>query len=550
MRQMTSQNEERLVKGIETAIGYTSKGMNPNDAIFKVASEGNFSAPQVDRMVQSFNKTKAVHFMKNAGEDTRSDSFPLASSDDILSRMYEPQQKVASDFCLPTTSFSQADFRHGSMEKVARITDDRMSEYTEKAKQLSALTPASMDNMLRKKAYAVQGVAQRLDDEVALHKHAFEEALTDFVYHLAMVPDFRMKKVAQLIVNGYPTVGPRALDIARARVTRDIPDLQKTANTAILPTAEPFLSLNRTYEQAELWVGAQNRRQSFNKEARGILGTFGANAAANTVASLGQTPESLTKMLVESKKKDKPLEETLDPVYFNRLKGIESIRSMMELGLYDTELSKYDMSDLVSSYNQSVSSVPSAYNKPEALRNLMLRNLQSAGQKDIFELKQEADLEKLYSNEIQDRAKLLREERDREDLPAYTMPAVPRDTTPGLFTTALRGASDILKPQGGSKSTGAGSGSFKEDKDEDPQPAPMQVGVNAVRRQETGLTQEQVGNLYRQYLRNPNSVTGTERAILEHLGLKDRPSGSKNKGKARRQQGVRSGQQHFNTGKK
>jgi len=65
----------------------------------------------------------------------------------------------------------------------------------------------------------------------------------------------------------------------------------------------------------------------------------------------------------------------------------------MELVLYDPDLQQYDYKALIKAYNDTVSNVPSAYKNSALLKNLMLKNLESAGQKDPFEILQEQKIE-------------------------------------------------------------------------------------------------------------------------------------------------------------
>ncbi|MHC4617947.1 MAG: hypothetical protein ACYTEQ_09360, partial [Planctomycetota bacterium] len=66
----------------------------------------------------------------------------------------------------------------------------------------------------------------------------------------------------------------------------------------------------------------------------------------------------------------------------------------MTLALYDPDLSQYAHRDLVKAYNESVMAVPSAHRNSPILKNLMVRNLESGGVKDMFELSQEVALGK------------------------------------------------------------------------------------------------------------------------------------------------------------
>jgi hypothetical protein len=77
----------------------------------------------------------------------------------------------------------------------------------------------------------------------------------------------------------------------------------------------------------------------------------------------------------------------------------------MSLVLYDEDLRDYNYSDLVKAYNASVSTVPEAYDNPVILKNLMVRNIQSSGIKDPFEIGQELKIDKNLRERTQQKQK-------------------------------------------------------------------------------------------------------------------------------------------------
>jgi hypothetical protein len=64
----------------------------------------------------------------------------------------------------------------------------------------------------------------------------------------------------------------------------------------------------------------------------------------------------------------------------------------MTLALYDEELRNYDYQDLVKAFNEAVQIAPESIDNPSVLRNLMIRNIQSSGVKDVAELTNELKL--------------------------------------------------------------------------------------------------------------------------------------------------------------
>jgi hypothetical protein len=123
------------------------------------------------------------------------------------------------------------------------------------------------------------------------------------------------------------------------------------------------------------------------------MSSIAANTIANMLAGMGLSPEEMSKVM-GSKKKSQAVEEDLDPAFYNRIKSHDAKRTFMTLALYDPDLKNYKYQDLMKAYNSAVGSIPESFNKPEVLKNLMIRNLQSSGIKDPFEMKQEAEISK------------------------------------------------------------------------------------------------------------------------------------------------------------
>jgi hypothetical protein len=61
-------------------------------------------------------------------------------------------------------------------------------------------------------------------------------------------------------------------------------------------------------------------------------------------------------------------------------------------------LKNYAYQDLVTAYNDTISTIPEAHKNPGILKNLMVNSLQSSGLKDKFELKQELDIQQSLAN--------------------------------------------------------------------------------------------------------------------------------------------------------
>jgi len=381
MNTLSPDGEKALVTAIEQSIRLTHDGLSPNDAITKVAQDNQFGPELIRRMAETFNKTLSVHKFKTAGvDDDRAQVFDLADAGAIIQNIYEPSEKIASAFSLPVGDFSEDVLSTPVMEKTARAVDPGTVE------RLTAQAHIEQGHIRK-------GIQDQLRLESRKYKLAFDNGLDDLCEHCAPLSPRAFQKTAQFIVNGYPTTGPNLLAIVVSRTTHEIGDMEKTANAVVFPRLEPYLTVSRIYAAAEKMAAAEIAQRAFNKEGEGFVSSLAANALANLVPvseAVADLPGT-----AGLKKKPTDLEEGLSPEYFNRMKSHDVKRTFTMLALYDDELKQYEFPELIKAYNEAVQINPDAYKSPPVVRNLMIKNLQSVGVKDPYEIKAELDIAKL-----------------------------------------------------------------------------------------------------------------------------------------------------------
>lgn len=407
MKTLTPQEESKLVKAIEQSINLANGGMSPNDAILKVASDNGYTPPFVRLMATAFNKSKSVHILKTADEKHRSATFDLADPDEIVSRMYSPETilKTASQAPVEihelSMDYSRVDLDgvEPVMEKVAaKINPPVENVYTRYRHANLKIEPASVMNVLTKYAAVKEAVHRRLEQNVSESTHVFFDSIDDVAEIMRPITQTEFQKTAQLLLNGYPTTGEKLVKLLAAKTQHSLPEtLQKTAKSAVFPTSELFISIEKLVTAANELVDAKNALAVFEKQAEdGLLEDFFAHAGAIAV-NKAPIPESVSESLVEkmtAEKKPRTLDEDLDPDFYNTLQEIDTRRNFMNMALYDDDLNKYDFPSLVTAYNNTIQMAPEAKDNPVILRNLMLTNLETGGIKDPFTIKTELDIGK------------------------------------------------------------------------------------------------------------------------------------------------------------
>ena len=385
MQPLNSTEQTRLIQAIEQAIAHTKQGMTPNEAIEKVATQGKYTPPFIDRMVQGFNKAKTVHMLKEASATDRHKSFDLADSPTIVSRIYNGHEKVASvQFSLPKNLAGVA-IHHEALEKTAHL----VSAVTEK--RSPRLTSASYLRMFEQDKDFYVNMEKKASLDAAEYRHKWKKAMDRICSHCTYMTQKEFEKTASKAINVYPAVGDKMMKIVAYKINRTLPEesLQKTAAGYILPAQEPFLSMQDAYENAKLLAHAEEWHAHVQKEASqavDTLKTFLTNSAANVFTRDGDNQPTNTITDVD---------DVLDPKYFNKVKALDNKRALYNIMLNDDKFKSYDSGQVVGAWNALIGSYPKVMlENPEAAANLMLKHLETNGRQDLHELELANKLER------------------------------------------------------------------------------------------------------------------------------------------------------------
>lgn len=464
MDKLSRSDERGLVQAVEQSIRLTHQGETPNNAIAKIASQKRYGPEHIRRMAEAYNKSKSVHVLKTARSEDRSAPFELANADVILGSVYTAGQKTAAAACSTPkrgASYTPSKQKQKQKSRVGRVTVDAQV----------------VDRLTKQAARDHKHVCDRVDTQLRLaiqkQKLAFDRAIDDLVEHTAPMSSRDLQKVAQFVINGYPTTGPNLLGLLGHRLRRELPDLQKTANGVVYNKLEPYLTISRVYDAAQKMASAEIALADFQagltvpedihaeepvmrmrKEAETFLGSLAANTLANMAAGVGSA-QGAQQAVRDSKKKIKSVEEDLDPLFYNRLKGHDTKRTFTTLALYDPELKQYDTQDLIRAYNDAVKVNPEVYRNEGVLRNVMINNLHSHGIKDLSSLKQELEIGKALTAEEVFRDKLRRDAVKPEKVQAPLVPVSPGTGKPGALRQTINdgldrvteSAQELMKPQ-------------------------------------------------------------------------------------------------------
>ena len=399
---ITNSSEQALVDAVGEAILLTKQGADPNSAIKRVVVARGFSAPFVHRMVEAFNKSASCYHFEQLVKEGGPDEFPLADANTILHELYPEArlEKAAAaeepyiPFFVPSLNCATVD-----IERIEQNFMPKTAAASQEA-QLSAFedvprTPRGLMRCLAKYGGACEKLRRGFRTKLANAQRELELTLQRAGTSVQHMQPRRLRKVAQNIVNGYPRTGQDLLGLLSAYGNVEFPELEKTANAAVFPADEPYLSVSMVLEQLRKVAAIEAEQAAFEKHADGFLSSLLANSAANSATGRVLSPEALRDILEKgSVPSEKTVEDMLDPKFFNQLREIEARRAFMNMALFDPDLKQYDFSKLVDAYNEAVTMVPDSVKNPVVLKNLMLSNMVSSGRKDPYQLAQELKLQK------------------------------------------------------------------------------------------------------------------------------------------------------------
>ena len=425
MQKMDEATEKRILRSLEGAVEMVNLGSTPDDAIYKAASEEGFGPPVVQRMVEAFNTSKTLSWLKQADLQKRAESFALADASKILERMY------------PTAPASPRENTKQASTYMGR--DESMNFNTKKA--FVDLPKAEYKEYPRTEGqefYRWEAKSARLNrelDESKIELLKAKEALLDNVKSAAAY--FRtlgheaFAEVEKRALSEYGDTGKACMDLIYA--TGKLNEKRASANGQRFifdRSRKPYAHVAGAViqaKQAAHWIAKVASAQkaadehangfcNFLPEKATILGEVlasgkpfpgSAKSAANCLSDI------LTKEAIDvgsatlgmlgavglsgepdmKKYETSAINQLRDPVHEAEMSSAK-VRAMLNDFLANDEvLSTYPEDKVLSSYNQLANMAPTAAQQPAIMRSLLRRMVQQGGVVEPFETHQLAKIE-------------------------------------------------------------------------------------------------------------------------------------------------------------
>lgn len=430
MDKMSEADERRIFKAVEKAIGLVNDGSTPDDAIYKVASDGRFMPQVVQRMVESYNQSKTLSHIQNSSSEEKAANFPIANSTKILERMYPdsvtpPAEKQAAEFRpdfygrretinfnkvaapvvqiprLKVTQYSPdvRDLENRAWNKRAGLS--KKAEYAKgnarfKFYELTKLAEEAGQyfNMVYHKPFA------EVETQMIRHHGQLGKSAMDMVYHFGQLREARS---AEKVSNGsgqvkaawfvrsqepYPAIANlidasikfHKLASEYGQAANELEDFEKTSGAAIPEKRGPELPLDS-------FLGSRV------KEASGLVpgGDTLQRAGGLGLSLLGINPAKS-----EDSARRSAVSEVYDPIHESKLQGIKMQAVLNDLLSNDEFLSGHDIDphQVTTAYNQLAELVPSVAQQPVLVRGLLRHIVNQKGVMEPFEAQQATQIEK------------------------------------------------------------------------------------------------------------------------------------------------------------
>lgn len=179
-KKITKEAEARIVDGIERAIDLVDGGWTPNDALIKIAEDGDYPAGHIRMMVQAYNTGRTNYQRKTASSlFEKIATFPVADAAVILEAVFPERPKVAADLHRETAvsdSYQSAPIwrRDVPLEKVASVNGDPARPHPRDPDRLVKKAFDLMSNLDRERE-ALRLEVSRAQEKIAKHLSQLDE---------------------------------------------------------------------------------------------------------------------------------------------------------------------------------------------------------------------------------------------------------------------------------------------------------------------------------------------------------------------------------------
>lgn len=440
MEELSKQDESRILGALERAIGMTNDGSHPTEAIQKVAEEGKFTPPMIQRMAEAYNVSKMINHLGHVKGAARADTFPIASAEKVIESMYPANPETAATKAAATYVPSEVRPERINFNKVANKLSDLIADSAfNKKVEPYAVDPATAE----KRSFAKLAQAKKAEDEAmsVMRRHYFElmglakQAASQFRF-LSHRP---FAEVEQDIVAAHGSMGKLAMDLVYnwGNLTEKRAKVDESHRAFFKPNEHPYRTVlamikesqemaraasdaakaNLAYRELESRVGTPKRmtKEAVKRSLDSILGDdsdeddFVKEAveavpsvpfvhqnvidSMKNIAGIGMSMSGVKPRPYEDIKEEVS-QEMADPVHESKMQGIRTQAILNDFISNDPVLSTYPPHEVAKAYNSVADLSPGVSQQPAVLRGVLRRMMQQEGVIEPFEAQQLTSVDK------------------------------------------------------------------------------------------------------------------------------------------------------------
>lgn len=286
---------------------------NPNfiEKAANAAGKNGLTPALTKRAGELFNKLNSVNELQNRDSSQRHEDFTLLDPDAISETLASKHlSKAASDKPQKKTytgvkgSYENIGIPEYGVEPVSKAASDNLTsvELPDKTKHMT---------ISQKISHYKKEIAN-MERSVSVHKTASDLAIDKMLKSIKTLSGKECERACRFIVNRFGDDGEKLIKIAAAATGRELP-CSKTANYAILPMKEPFLSAAEAIDQNKIY-----------KMKKNLISKMAASPGARRKEKAQQEYEKAMKEQEEAEKKKQEKAEKI------REKGAKYIGSFVK----------------------------------------------------------------------------------------------------------------------------------------------------------------------------------------------------------------------------
>ena len=429
MKTLPSAQEERTTKAAEVMVDLVNEGLEPNDALYKVAVDFSLRPDFVNRVSEVFNVSRTLHHLKTASAESRADAFPLSNASAVLSRLYpakpeEPEIKTAaiesSVWFAPPPNFNDAPAVKAAQEpfkvNVPKSYNPDINHLIKRA---------------RKHTDALKRNFEVVREDENYYKEMLRQSVVKAASYFQSVSHIPFEEVETNVLSQYGSIAKPLMNAVYASCRGDrfgekrgsVPNRKLAFDSS----EEPYKAIDEAIQFAHETVKSSAERQTAQKEYEefeaklqnrmnklaGLKREKIPFPFADVEKSSGILPSIASAMFIgakatEKQKASKELEretfneevqKALDPSHDTQMRAIRTQALLNDLISNDPVISAYPREHVLEAFNELAATTPRLAEELSTLRGTLAQRLEM-GRSSPFEadqaIKTETGLKKIH----------------------------------------------------------------------------------------------------------------------------------------------------------